>query len=383
MSVLSFLESFASVLLQRAAFFYTKDRLGFSDEANLWLALVAGLVYIPGAMLSHGLSRRIGERRLLLGVVLVQIALNGVLGVWPRPVVVFACLGLLGVVLGLKWPVIESYTSAGLMPSDSAKAIGRFNFAWASAIPLALLVAGPLIAWNDWAMFALAGALNVVSVLVICRLEARPAHLPQDHPERLGGQRLWRLRHLLRSARWLMLASYSGLWVLSALMPGVFGDLGFRARSATAMWGLADVVRLSAFVVLGVWTGWHERRWPLLRVMVVMPAGFALMLSGRGLAVVLVGEALFGWGAGEVYYAALYYAMVAENASVKAGAGHESLIGLGFALGPAAGLIGAALAPLLHDKEIGILLVVGLLFVVCSVGASRALLRAKAPAGGR
>ena len=47
----------------------------------------------------------------------------------------------------------------------------------------------------------------------------------------------------------------------------------------------------------------------------------------------VAGELLFGWAVGEVYFAALYYAMVVQNASVEAGGGHERIIGLGFALG--------------------------------------------------
>ncbi|HYP90435.1 MAG TPA: hypothetical protein VEQ59_19820, partial [Polyangiaceae bacterium] len=38
------------------------------------------------------------------------------------------------------------------------------------------------------------------------------------------------------------------------------------------------------------------------------------------------------------------YAQVVQNASVDAGGAHEALIGLGYALGPGAGLIGTALA---------------------------------------
>jgi hypothetical protein len=119
--------------------------------------------------------------------------------------------------------------------------------------------------------------------------------------------------------------------------------------------------------------------------MVMLPAGFLLVLAGPALPdalaagrlpAVLVGELLFGWTAGEVYFAALYYAMVVKNASVAAGGGHESLIGLGFALGPAAGLAGVALESLLGSQLAGILSVVGVLLLVCGLAACRSLLRA-------
>jgi hypothetical protein len=173
-----------------------------------------------------------------------------------------------------------------------------------------------------------------------------------------------------------MLVSYSSLWVLGALMPGIFRRLGFTARGGTALWGLTDLARVSAFVVLALGVGWHGRRTGLLRTMVLLPTGFVLMLFAPNLPLVLLGELLFGWGAGECYYAALYYAMVVENASVQAGGGHESLIGLGFALGPAAGLVGVALAPLTGDQTTGVLLAVGGLMLACSAQSLRALARA-------
>jgi len=377
-SALTFLESFAAVLVQRAIYFYTKDRLGFSDAANLWLALIAGVTYVAGAMSSHAVSRRVGERRLLLSVLTVQLLLTVVLAAWPRPAVLFAGVGLLGVVLGLKWPVVESYASAGLPPATAAGAVGRFNFCWASSIPVSLAVAGPLIAWRSWALFAVAGGVNVVCFGLLARLRPRPAHLPADHPERPDPARVARLTCLQTAARWIMLASYAGMWILGALMPGVLGRLGFRARTATALWGLTDAARLATFVLLGLWTGWHERRGGLVRAMILLPAGFALMLFAPNLPVVLAGELLFGWAAGEAYYAALYYAMVAQNASVAAGGGHESLIGLGFVLGPLAGLGGVALKPLLSDERVGVLAAAGVLILACSLQASRALLRTEA-----
>ena len=36
--VLTFLESFATILTERAAYFYTSDQLGYTDTANLLLA---------------------------------------------------------------------------------------------------------------------------------------------------------------------------------------------------------------------------------------------------------------------------------------------------------------------------------------------------------
>jgi predicted MFS family arabinose efflux permease len=382
---LTFIESFVTILVERAAYFYCQNRLGYSATDNLWLALASGLTYIGGALASHGISHRLGERRFLLIVLAGQILLYAWLALWPTSVVVFLGTTAMGLVFGLKWPVVESYASAGYNPTDTSKAIGRFNLSWALAVPAALAVAGVLIAWHEGAVFALGGAISLVSVALTCLLTPRPIHLAVDHPERPDAGQTVRLGHLMVAARWLMLASYSCMWILATLLPDIFSRLNLAVSRGAALSGVLDVARVTAFGVLGFTSAWHGRRASLGRAMWMLPAGFLLVLAApalpEGLAAarlpaLLAGELLFGWTAGEVYFAALYYAMVVKNASVAAGGGHESLIGLGFALGPAAGLAGVALKALLGSQLAGILSVAGVLMLVCSLAAARSLLRA-------
>ena len=62
---------------------------------------------------------------------------------------------------------------------------------------------------------------------------------------------------------------------------------------------------------------------------------------------------------------------------VEAGGANEGLIGSGFALGPAAGLIGLALAHALGGRQIGMLLGLGPVLVVCAVWAAVKFSRAR------
>lgn len=378
--ILAFLESLATMLVEGAVFFYAHERLGFSNAENLWLALVFGAVYVIGATRSHGVCRAVGERRVLLAAAVGQVLVFVALAVRPTSGALFAGNVAMGLLFGLKWPVIESYFSAGYAPKAAAGAVGRFNVSWASALPVALALAGPLIAWRSWALFAAGAALATGNLYLIALLPARPEHLPADHPERLAPDQTRRLGHLLVAARWLMLAAYSTMWILRTLLPGRFSALAVPVSGATALSGLMDTARLLAFIVLGFWTAWHGRRGGLVRSMGLLSAGFLMALFGTNLPTVLAGELIFGWAAGEIYYAALYYAMVVQNASVEAGGGHEGLIGLGFALGPAAGLVGVAMKPLLGGELLGVLAVAGALLAVCFTQAARSLLRVGKPA---
>ncbi len=374
--LVTLVESFATILVERGVYFFAHERLGFSDRLNLALAVAFGLAYLAGALSSHRLSVRLGERRVVLGAVLAQAAVHAVLAVCPTAIVVFAGSTVLGWLNGAKWPILESYVSAGRTPRQAASAVGRFSIAWAVAVPPSLAVVGPLIALHRGSLFMLAAALNVLALALLWPVPGRPVHLPHDHPERPSPDAAVRLRAMLGFSRWAMFASYASLWVLAALMPGIFSGgaargFGLSVAAASGLSGVVDVMRLAAFVLLQRTERWHFRWWPLAACLLGLPAGFVLVLLGPNLAAVLAGEALFGLSAGLIYYAALYYAMVVQNASVDAGGAHEGLIGLGFAAGPVAGLAGSWLAPWLGGPPRGVLLGVGAIFLACGLAALR------------
>ena len=119
---------------------------------------------------------------------------------------------------------------------------------------------------------------------------------------------------------WITAAAY--LWLLAAVLPGIFEDLGFQPTWATPLASLIDGGRLAAFIVMYRLPWWHGRVSPLVAVVFALPVGFFTILFGGGLPAVLVGELVVGLAAGVTYFAALYYAMVVENAAVEAGGGH-------------------------------------------------------------
>jgi MFS family permease len=373
--LITFIESFATVCIERGVYFYSTDILKFSDAANLWLALVFGAAYVVGALSSHAFSLRMREKPLLLASLGGQWVVHVTLGVWAGATLpglnaaVFVGNMLLGFLNGIKWPVIESYVSAGWTPTQAARAVGIFNVSWAMAVPMALGVTGWIVAHVPAELFLLPAMLNGICIGLSLPLPVRPVHLPPDHPERPSPGMLRRLRSVLAASRWMMLSSYSLLWILAALMPRILHEVGFGVESAAGVSGLVDVMRTTSFVIFWLWAGWHGRIGFLAAALVVLPAGFFMILFGGVAPVVLAGEVLFGLAAGLIYYSALYHAMVVTNAAVEAGGAHEGLIGLGFAVGPAAGLIGVAMGPVLGDQVLGTLTGVGPVVVLCAVGA--------------
>ena len=101
----------------------------------------------------------------------------------------------------------------------------------------------------------------------------------------------------------------------------------------------------------------------------LMGGGFALAVLGGSVPLAIAGLSAFGAGHGILYLAGLYYAMSVGGAEVDAGGHFEALIGVGYVVGPVAGLaLGATPAGL----------VAGALLAACA-GAIPAAPSAMAP----
>jgi MFS family permease len=383
--LITFLESFATICLERGIYFFTSARLAFTKAQNLALAVAFGAAYFAMAFASHPIAARLGERRLLRGAILGLLAIQLALAGWMQLAagrvsglgdlaVVFVATTLVGALTGIKWPVIESYVSAGATPNETFGIVGRFSFAWAGAVPLSLALAGPLIALHPSALFLVPAGLNGAGLVLTAALADRPLHLPHDHPARPDPARMARMRSLLAAGRLQLLASYALMWVLAAVVPNLLASrFGLAVVAATAVASLQELARVKAFVILSALRGFCDRVGVLLAANVLLPAGFALVLFANSLPVLIAGEILFGLAAGIIYYASLYHALVIKNAAVEAGGAHEGLIGLGFAIGPIAGLIGLYLPYV--DSMQGVTIGVAPVVLVCLVLAGVLLCR--------
>jgi len=342
--VLTFFESIAATLLQRGVYFYTHENLGFSQSQNLWVAFGFGATYILGAFKSHDLSKRFGERRLLLGCISGLLIIHSLLALFPAAWLLVVGVFGTAIVQGLKWPVVESYVSAGRAPKQLLPLLSRYNVTWATAGFVAIGITGFIVGTRIPSLFFwLPAALNVGAILLALRLPRQPLHLEHSHPERPAESELESMRALLGSARWSMTGSYALLYVLAPLMPSLLAQLSLPVTLATPVASILDAVRVVTFGALGAFAGWHGKRAPMWLTLAALPIGFLLILLGNSLPLVIVGEVIFGIVAGFSYTSALYYALVSENASVDAGGAHESLIGIGIGLGPLSGLAGQLL----------------------------------------
>ena len=134
--LLTFLGCFATILIERGIFFYAREWLAFTDMDNLLLALLWGIAYVIGARFSHPFCERLGERRVILGLIGGQITVFSAMVIVADAPLLVALTGLVGLQCGMTWPIAESYVMSGLTPNQSGRAVGRFNLSLVGPHPL-------------------------------------------------------------------------------------------------------------------------------------------------------------------------------------------------------------------------------------------------------
>lgn len=345
---LTFLASMSCGTVTTGIFFLTQHGYGFSTSANFLLGLVQGVAYTAGAFFAGRLIARvraagIPTRSALLVVLLLLGAFCTLPLWWASPAAVWALMALYSPLNGMLWPLVESYVSGGRSGRDLRRTIGAWNVTWSVALVFSFAAIAPLAkAAPAWALAGL-GALHVASTVLLAGLAREPAaHLHERHavPESY--------RALLDVFRRLLPLTTFLLNVLSPALPLVFARLGIATDLAAGLAGAWLLPRAIAFFVLARKEGWHGRRSTAVLGAATLVSGFAVALSSGllaagpvGITVCMLGLVAYGIGMAVVYKAALYYAMEVGQAEVGAGGTHEALIGLGFAGGPALGLLAA------------------------------------------
>jgi hypothetical protein len=355
----TFLNSLGSGVVSNGIFFMTDTFFGFSRVQNFLLGIVYGLAYIPAALGIGPLLKRLpaGHRVLNTRSVLATVMLGMGAFCWlpwagglatgqtvpPAWTVWVLMVGYSGL-SGMLWPMVESYVSGGRSGGPLRGAIGKFNVCWSSSLVVALLVVAPMVETRAVEALQGLGALHILAGLFLLGFPARPAghaHVEHHHVPPI-------YRELLTLFRWLLPMAYVVLAALGPYLPIAGASLGLSAATATMVAAIWTAARVGTFILTERWHGWHGHRATPHVGAGLLLTGFACIVLGPaflpavlGLPAYVLGLVAFGVGIGVVYAATLYYTMAVGSAEVEAGGLFEALIGSGYVIGPACGLLAA------------------------------------------
>jgi MFS family permease len=270
---------------------------------------------------------------------------------------VLAVLVAYTVVLLLIWPALEALATADVPPARVPHMVGIYNLTWSGSAALAYFTGGPLYDWLGArlifgvpaVLFLFQGGVlwwvtrqwpSVGSRPDVAERVVAPAAPPVElrpHPERAVT--------FLRLAWLANPLSYVAIYTLLAVMPGLATALGLSPTQVGLFCSIWFFARLVSFGVLWRWTGWHYRFRFLVVGYVLLMTSFLTILLAPNVAVLVIGQIVFGTSAGMTYYSSLFYSMDLSEARAEHGGLHEAGIGLGICAGPAVGALSLQMFP--------------------------------------
>lgn len=367
---LTFLASLGTGVLWNALYFIAESEYGFTERESMLLAFLNGVLYTVVAV-NAGRTVRFLERRIsarsALGLILLVQALLAPLVLIPSEPLLWVTAITMTAFGALQWPIVQHYLASGRHGHDMRSAIGWWNASWMAATAVGLAAAGPLkqAELMKWAI----PSLLPINLLALVFLAKFPAHPPRhDHDE--GARHVpARYRSLLSAARVLHPMGYLVIGALSPILPYLFNNLATAPAMQAPIGSTWHVARLTAVLILWRTAFWHGRAASLVAAGLLLSLGFATAVAAPNEPVLIVGLTALGLGQGAIYYSAIYYGLAVGKAEVDAGGIHEALVGAGYFLGPALGLLslGAGAGPSAF---------IGLVLGVLAVGFAVALVRA-------
>jgi MFS family permease len=361
------LEAFNSVgsnVFFLGIFFHARVEHGFSDTANLMLAVVEGIAYAaatrPGGRFA---DRRGHDLALLIGLAGMCLSL---VGAWlaGRPWALYAAIGAYSAASALTWPALEAAIARAPGTAPLARRAGLYNVVWAAAGAVGFFISGPLFALDADAVFWTPLAAHVLQTAYLAarwrpRRQARTASSP-DRPgearRRLdlsgGAAPAARpkaslaptaLRRYLRSAWIANGLGYFLFGAFAALAPALGERLGLDPRHG--IWFVSSYLfaRTAVFVLFWAWGGWTYRTVWVVAALVLQPAALAALFAASSVATALLALATLGALSGVAYSASLHASLDREGHEGEGGGLHEWVIGIGVLAGPLAGAAGVQL----------------------------------------
>src|ERR1051325_4687912 len=212
--------------------------------------------------------------------------------------------------------------------------VGIYNCTWSAAAALAYFTGGKLydmlgagaVFWIPAGIFlgeliltlwlsreakvlSLGGARTALSANPETELRAEKAVRASMHPEPAAFRQSVSPETFLKLAALASPFAYVAVNTLFAVMPGLALKLGLSPTKVGLFCSMWLFGRLGAFITLWQWTGWHYRfRWMVAGFFLLI-ASFMFILLASKLWIVVAAQIFFGFAAGLMYYASLFYSM--------------------------------------------------------------------------
>jgi MFS family permease len=313
--------------------YLTQDRHLSVDTAGA-VAAAVGAGSVASQFIGGWSSDRIGRRRTMLAGFLGTAAALVALGSATTMTAIWVAAFAVGLMSDLFRPAVSATVADLLGPRERVRAYGLLFWAVNLGFSVSTVTAGTLARFGYGVLFWVNAATSVVAALIIWRM------VPETRPVEARESRRAIFPVAIRDVTLLLViviniayatVYFQGYSTLPLVMAG--DDLGSSTYGLVIALNGVVIVLLQPFVVR--YLGARDRSVVLATSMLVVGLGFGLGAAvhdwwGYGLSVVV-------WTLGEIGFAAVFGAVVADLAPVDLRGGYMGLTGTAWGVGLIAG----------------------------------------------
>jgi predicted MFS family arabinose efflux permease len=345
--------AFAASFYASYIFFLLRDDFGFGNRDNLAVSAVNGLIYLVASWQAGRFAQRFGCHTSLrvsfIGLLASLLAGLVLSPLWSKLVT----FGGWTLAVCFTWPAVEALVTEGEPPDEIPRMVGIYNITWAAASAVAYLVGGMFFEHLGKAsLYWLPATIHLGQLLTLLWLERQPvaaepapAPAPAHTPEATAFEQPVSPATFMKMAWLANPFAYVAMNTVLAVIPGLAQKFDITVAQCGLFCSIWLFARFGIFVWLWRWTGWHYRfRW-LLAAFLALIAGFLMILLSPHLGLLALGQVVFGFAAGLIYYSSLFYSMDVGETKGEHGGLHEAAIGAGNFIGPAIGAAALQFAP--------------------------------------
>jgi MFS family permease len=333
----SFVNRLGTMVEPFLAFYLTGVR-GLSLAATGAVLALFGLGSVVSQMVGGVLADRIGRRATLTGGMLATAAAMLALGYVTTTPVVIVVVFVLGVTIDMYRPASQALVADLVAPADRPRAYGLLFWAINLGFAVAMVLGGTLSrAGFTWLFWVDAATCAVYAVLIWRAVPETRVRRADREPGGFADV----LRDRVAVASVLIVFGYAFVYLQAySTLPLAMGHAGLPPQA----YGLAMAVNgIGIVIIQPVAVGWLQRHDPsrvLAAGMGVVGVGFGLTaLAGSTLA---FAATVLVWTVGEVLFAAVSMAIVADLAPPHLRGRYGGLYGTAFSVAALLGPLGGS-----------------------------------------
>ena len=377
------LGAFATAYYFNYIFFVLKEQYHFTAYDNLRFCALNGFVFAFSALYGGKYAQKHGYYQALTVGCGIMAASLGASALTNSSLGLIITMVVWTFGMCFTWPTLEAMACEKENAVWLPRMIAIYNIVWAGGAAVAYFSGG----WirqklGDSSIFWVPILLHLAQIILVHKtrkqlpgaqhdLEARPSIPEEEVPHEATPELNRKFQRLALIANPF---AYIAMCTIIPLIP----DLAVRLQLSPAWTGVYCSIwlfaRLAAFMVLGLWTGWHYRfNWMIISYLLLILTFCGLLLMSN-LWWIALAQLVLGWSFGLIYYSSLYYAMDASDTKGEHGGIHEAAIGSGIFAGPAIGAASLYFSPATANAPVyavATTLVIGLGVLIRASGLPR------------